>query len=254
MRIIFLTTIQVILYLSSTAAYSDDAAGALESASSKGAYIGGAISKDTGYYNFNRRDVIPPLSFIDQDISVLNGTGAGGEIYVGYRLPMSNRFTVAIEGFYDRSNHRAKFNLLDTNTAYSRQLVGSFQQKRLSGLVVRSGFYVNPKSVLYGRAGYIVSQVTLNGNISQSGQPPFGIIAGSLNRPVNSDGVQLGLGIEIEVISRLNLRFEWDWNRVENYVFNNVIRDSQGNRFMVYRTASHPTLEQVKLGLNWLFA
>lgn len=223
------------------------------SLSGQGVYLGASISKDSGYYNFNRRDLTPPLSFIDQDISVLNGTGVGGEVYLGYKYPLLTRYSIALEGFYNRSSHSADFNLLDSNIFYTRQLIGSFKQKWLAGVAVRPGIYFIPQGFFYGRAGYIVSDVRLNGNIIQTGTAPFGSFSGNLNRPVDSEGLQLGLGMEIQVIPRLNIRLEWDWNKMEDYVFNNVIRDSLGNSYAIFRTASNPTLEQIKLGANWSF-
>ncbi|HAU1151749.1 TPA: hypothetical protein JBI12_07345 [Legionella pneumophila] len=219
----------------------------------QGIYLGTSISKDTGYYNFNRRDLTPPLPFIDQDITVLNGTGVGGEVYLGYKYPLLTRYSIALEGFYNRSSHSADFNLLDSNAFYTRQLTGSFKQKWLAGVAVRPGIYFIPQGLFYGRAGYIVSEVRLNGNIVQTGTAPFGSFSGNLSRPVDSEGLQLGLGMEIQVIPRLNIRLEWDWNKMKDYVFNNVIRDSLGNSYTIFRTASNPTLEQIKLGANWSF-
>ncbi|CZH45555.1 Opacity protein and related surface antigens [Legionella pneumophila] len=219
----------------------------------QGIYVGASVSKDTGYYNFNRRDLTPPLSFVDQDITVLNGTGIGGEIYLGYKYPLLTRYSIALEGFYNRSSHSADFNLLDSNTFYTRQLTGSFKQKWQAGVAVRPGIYFIPQGLFYGRAGYLVSDVRLNGNIAQIGTAPFGSFSGNLNRSVNSEGLQLGLGMEIQVLPKLNIRLEWDWSKMEDYIFDNVIRDSLGNSYAIFRTSSNPTLEQIKLGVNWSF-
>ncbi|QBR82932.1 hypothetical protein E3983_00300 [Legionella israelensis] len=193
------------------------------------------------------------LYYLSIRISVLSGTGGAGEVYLGYKYSFFYRYSVALEGFYNRSFNSASFNLLDTNTLYSRQLTGSFKQKWLAGIVLRPGVYFTSKSLFYGRVGWIKSEVTLDGNIIQNGVAPYGSFSGDLNRPVDLNGIQLGLGMELQIIPRLNLRLEWDWNRVQDYVFNNVIRDSMGNPFAIFRTASHPTLEQIKLGLNWCF-
>jgi len=58
----------------------------------------------------------------------------------------------------------------------------------------------------------------------------------------------------LELTKNWRCRVEWDWNRLQDFIFDSQDRDSNNHRYQTTRIAKHPILEQFKLGLNWCFA
>lgn len=214
-------------------------------------YLGLSVIKDTANYNFKRNEVSPAINFIDFDHFAWNGSGVGGEIYLGYDNLFLQHFYLGVEGFYDRSANSGNIYFLDTNTQYTRALNGKFKQKWQSGIVIRPGISIASTGILFARVGWIVSEISLGGSITQSGS--VGSFSGQFSTNKKKEGIQLGAGMELKLVKGLRGRLEWDWNRLQSYSFNSHGKDSNKHSYATFRIAKHPILEQFKIGLNWRF-
>lgn len=215
-------------------------------------YFGLSAIKDTAQYNFKRNESSPAIQFVDFDLFDWNGSGAGGEVYIGYENIFSQHFYLGVEGFYNSSSNSGTIYFVDKNSQYTRTLNGTFKQKWQSGIALRPGLSLTSTSVIYARAGWLVSDIDLGGSIVQSGIA--GSFSGQFSNHRNSKGVQLGTGMELKLIKGLKARIEWDWNRLQSYPFDSSGRDSNNHSYTTTRIAKHPILEQFKIGLNWRFS
>jgi opacity protein-like surface antigen len=215
-------------------------------------YFGFSVIRDTAYYNFKRDETSPELNFTDFDHFDWNGKGIGGEIYLGYEKFFLTHYYLGLEGFFNCSSNEGKIYFFDSNELYSRILKGTFKQKWQSGLAIHPGFYLPSVGIIYGRAGWIISDINLSGSITQTG--PFGSFSGKFSNTRKKNGVQLGTGLELELTKNWRCRFEWDWNRLQDFIFDSQGKDSNNHRYQTTRIAKHPILEQFKLGLNWRFS
>ncbi|HHL3491691.1 TPA: outer membrane protein [Legionella pneumophila] len=215
-------------------------------------YFGFSVIRDTAYYNFKRDETSPELNFTDFDHFDWNGKGIGGEIYLGYEKFFLTHYYLGLEGFFNRSSNEGKIYFFDSNELYSRILKGTFKQKWQSGLAIHPGFYLPSVGIIYGRAGWIINDINLSGSITQTG--PFGSFSGKFSNTRKKNGVQLGTGLELELTKNWRCRFEWDWNRLQDFIFDSQGKDSNNHRYQTTRIAKHPILEQFKLGLNWRFS
>ncbi|STX39793.1 Opacity protein and related surface antigens [Legionella feeleii] len=225
---------------------------AIHAQDSQGFYLGISAIKDTSSYDFKRVETSPGLLFIDQDRFDWNGSGFGGELYIGYGSSLASRFFLAGEGFYNVSSNSGNIAFIDSNTLYTRQLHGKFRQRWQYGFAVRPGIYLYKQALFYGRIGWIVSNIQLSGGIQQTGN--MGAFAGNFSSDKNCQGLQLGLGMEIPLISRLIARLEWDWNSLQDFSNQSFVRDTNHNPYTTFRNAFNPTLEQIKLGVRWTFS
>ncbi|KTD43058.1 outer membrane protein [Legionella parisiensis] len=214
-----------------------------------GLYLGLSAIKDTASYDFKRTESNNALPFLDLDHFDWHGSGYGGEIFLGYGKRFINNFYLALEGFYDVSSNKGTIKFTDSNALYTRNLHGTFRQRWQYGVATRPGFYFNEYSLLYGRIGYLISNIQLSGGITQTGE--IGSFSGKFSSDKNCQGLQLGLGVEMAVSSRLNARVEWIWNSLQNFTNQSLIKDSNLNPYTTFRKASHVTLEQIKVGLRW---
>ncbi|HAT2124307.1 TPA: outer membrane beta-barrel protein [Legionella pneumophila] len=215
-------------------------------------YFGFSVIRDTAHYNFKRNETSQELNFTDFDHFDWHGSGLGGEIYLGYEKFFRTHYYFGLEGFFNRSSNEGKIYFFDSNELYSRILKGSFKQKWQSGLAIHPGIYLPSVGIIYGRVGWIVSDVNLSGSITQSG--PLGSFSGRFSNTKKKNGVQLGTGLELELTQNWRCRVEWDWNRLQDFTFDTQGKDSNNHRYQTTRIAKHPILEQFKLGLNWRFS
>ncbi|QLZ68478.1 hypothetical protein FOLKNPGA_01257 [Legionella sp. PC1000] len=214
-----------------------------------GLYLGLSVIKDTASYNFERIESSNALPFLDFDHFDWHGSGYGGELFLGYGKRFINNFYLALEGFYNASSNEGNIEFTDSNALYTRALHGTFRQRWQYGIAARPGFYLNEHSLLYGRIGYLISNIQLSGGITQTGV--LGNFSGKFSSDKDCQGLQLGLGMEIAVNSKLNARIEWVWNTVQDFANQSLIKDSNLNPYTTFRTASNVTLEQIKIGLRW---
>ena len=214
-----------------------------------GFYLGLSAIKDSASYDFQRTESSYALPFLDFDHFDWHGSGYGAEFYLGYGKKFINNTYLALEGFYNRSTNKGSIAFIDSNALYNRQLQGAFRQRWQYGVAVRPGFYFNEHSLFYGRIGYLISNIQLSGSITQTGI--VGSFGGNFSSDKDCQGLQLGLGVEIAVTTQLNARLEWVWNALEDFSNRSLIKDSNLHPYTTFRTASNPTLEQIKLGLRW---
>ena len=214
-----------------------------------GLYLGLSAIKDTSSYNFRRAESSNSSLFLDFDHFDWHGAGYGGEVFLGYGKQIIKNLYLAVEGFYDASSNEGNIKFIDSNTLYTRNLHGTFRQRWQYGIVARPGFNLNEYAQLYGRVGYVISNIQLSGGISQTGV--LGGFSGEFSSNKNCQGVQLGLGAEMPLNSRLNARIEWVWNSLQNYTNQSLIKDSNLNTYTTFRRAANITLEQIKIGLSW---
>ncbi|WP_454784036.1 outer membrane protein [Legionella sp. WA2024007413] len=214
-----------------------------------GLYLGLSGIKDNSSYNFRRAESSTSSLYLDFDRFDWYGSGYGGEIFFGYGKRVIKNFSLAIEGFYDASSNEGNIKFIDSNTLYTRNLHGTFRQRWQYGIVARPGFNINEYAQLYGRVGYLISNIQLSGGITQTGV--LGGFSGKFSSDKNCQGLQLGLGVEMPLNSRLNARIEWVWNSLQNFTNQSLIKDSNLNTYTTFRRASNITLEQIKVGLSW---
>lgn len=221
-------------------------------ASANGFYIGASGIKDNAEYDFKRVETAPSGPFLDQFRIDWSGEGFAGEVFAGYHYRFIERFDLGLEAFYDRSSNDGDIGFLQSNSLYTRELSGKYKQRWQYGLALKPGYYITDAVLLYGRLGWIKDNIQLSGHIIQTGS--LGFFAGSFASDQDKEGLQLGIGTQIQIINQLHLRLEWDYNSLNNFSNSSQVKSSTGLQFVTYRTAFKPKIEQFKLGLSWEFA
>jgi len=164
-----------------------------------GLYLGLSVIKDTASYDFERTESSNALPFLDFDHFDWHGSGYGAEFFLGYGKRFINKFYLAVEGFYNVSSNEGNIKFTDSNALYTRELHGTFRQRWQYGIVARPGLYFNESSLLYGRIGYLISNIQLSGGITQTGA--LGNFSGKFSSDKDCQGFQLGLGVEGAVLT-----------------------------------------------------
>lgn len=183
-----------------------------------GAYAGGSIG-----YSFAADDDIgirdPGMNAALGDVDI---SGATAGLHVGYRWQRGN-WVFGPELWVEGGN------VDDTTTIAGYGDVTS-ELNYLAGLQLKTGYVVNPQTLVYGTVGYV--------------RGDFDYSVGDQTEGYTPDGYSLGLGVERKLRDNLALFAEWQYRDFGK----EDVRFSNGTA--TYATPEH---HNIKLGVNFSF-
>lgn len=197
-----------------------------------GFYAGVGIGRDTA--NFDQKLTINSTAFVaDNDA---NGSGALGTVFAGYSW-LFNKFYLA-------SELNAALSSIDHHSYVSSTTVPAFTLNNryaianTVGISLLPGIKITDASLIYGRLGYVRSQLKIDSQINNSTTSDTHYL----------DGFRYGVGLETQFTRNLGLRLEYDHTDYQSY----SLTTSVGG---VNATASvKPKSDQGILSLVWYFA
>jgi len=148
----------------------------------------------------------------------IGDSGWNGEVNAGIGWTFQNHYYLAGEIFGAISS-------VDAKSSAGAFGSSSLKARWSTGIAVIPGIKVTDSTMLYGRVGYILTQFKGSGNA----------LGQSASKSKWKSGIQLGLGMEAMVTNNVSARLEYDWNRYGKL------------------GGSNPTIDQVKLGVEYHF-
>lgn len=231
-----------------------------------GFYIGLGISADAVKFKNHENFVttfsnpqLPPF-FLDQPID-LGGNGVDGQLFVGYGTVFENRYTLAAEAFGDLASAKGIQNSAYIQpTIFSAITTASLRLNNTVGIALLPGFMLNDFTTFYGRIGWAYSSFTR----ARSGLLPSvgeGILVGiPVSTSKNTNGIQLGLGLNAAVNDSFSIRGEYNWEsynevnyHVTSTVNNQTINGFPTNEFLSGHAALKPRVQRFILAVVYHF-
>ena len=185
---------EIQLRILTSAIFATALATSFATAGSAAPFDGPYVGVQVGWQSEKRRDVKSSFGTAPVDDKVNSVIGG---VFAGYDKTVNDRFVVGAEGGLDfASDDEVQSNVAGSN--YSVDPKYSFD------LTARSGYLVNPQTLLYVRGGYT------NARVRTTITNPAGIQSGSDNQ----DGWLAGAGVERQVAQNISARVEYRYSEL----------------------------------------
>lgn len=208
-----------------------------------GGYAGGSIGYAFGGDDEVGADLYEDDVLIDRftDITDLKLKGVNAGLHAGYRWQRGNWVfgpELTIEGG-DISDEQSGSTVLE-GMPVSADIES--QVNYIAGLQLKTGYVVNPQTMVYGTAGYV------RGDFDYTLSAAAGDDSGSLTESYTADGYSLGLGVERKVRDNLSVFAEWQYRNFGKTELTYDLGDGDS-----VRTRATPEHHNIKVGVNFSF-
>lgn len=208
-----------------------------------GGYAGGSLGYAFGGDDEVGADIYEDDVLIDRfnDITDLKVKGLNAGLHAGYRWQRGNWVfgpELWIEGG-DISDEKSGSETVEGD------LVTLGIESKLNyivGLQFKTGYVVNPQTLVYGSAGYVRGDFDyiLSGSVNGEG--------GSITEGYTADGYSLGLGVERKLRDNLSVFAEWQYRNFGKTEVTYDLGDGDA-----VRTRATPEHHNIKVGVNFRF-
>lgn len=208
-----------------------------------GAYAGGSIG-----YAFGGDDEVGFDYFEDgemwgrdTDIGDLEVSGANAGLHVGYRW-QRNKWVLGPELTIEGGNISDEFSATEIDED-GEVFTGAVESELnyVIGLRMKAGYIVNPRTLVYGTAGFVRGDFdyTVSGSAED--------LSVSTTEGYTANGYSLGAGVERKLSDRMSMFAEWQYR---NFGKEDVTFGTRAESAVTRATPEHHNL---KLGLNFRF-
>ncbi|QIR86155.1 outer membrane protein [Paracoccus sp. AK26] len=207
-----------------------------------GGYVGGHIGYAFGGDDEVGADIYEDDAFLGSlsDLTTLKVKGLGAGVHLGYRWQRGNWVfgpELTLEGG-DISDDKSGSDSVDGDD----YTVGiESKVNHIVGLQFKTGYAVNPQTLVYGTAGYVRGDFDYILSASVNGD------GGSITEGYTADGYSLGLGVERKIRDNLSVFAEWQYRNFGK----TEITFTEGSDAIA--TNATPEHHNVKVGVNFSF-
>lgn len=207
-----------------------------------GGYAGGSIGYAFGGDDEVGADLFEDDVLVDRvsNITNLKVKGLNAGLHLGYRWQRGNWVfgpEISLEGG-NISDDDSGSGIVDGEAV----TVGlESKVNHIIGLQFKTGYAVNPETLIYGSAGYVRGDFDyiLSAAVDGSG--------GSITEGYDADGYSLGLGVERKLRDNLSVFAEWQYRSFGK----TEVRFTEGADTLVTRAT--PEHHNIKVGVNFSF-
>lgn len=174
------------------------------------------------------------------DITNLDVSGLNGGLHLGYRWQRGSWVfgpELTIEGGDINDTQGGSDVVAGETIEFSLESKVNY----IAGLQMKAGYVVNPKTMVYGTAGYV------HGDFDYVLSGSYGGEAGSVNEDYTANGYSLGAGVERKLNERWSMFAEWQYR---NFGKTDVTFADGADELVTRATPEHHNL---KLGVNFAF-
>lgn len=207
-----------------------------------GGYVGGSLGYAFGGDDEVGADIYENDVLVDRfnDLTTLKIKGLNAGLHAGYRWQRGNWVfgpELTIEGG-NISDDKSGSGTVDGDPV---TLGLESQVNYIAGLQFKTGYVVNPQTLVYGTAGYVRGDFDYTLSASVDGE------SGSLTDSYTADGYSLGLGVERKVRDNLSVFAEWQYRSFGK----TDIAFTDGTDAITTRAT--PEHHNIKVGVNFSF-
>lgn len=207
-----------------------------------GGYVGGHIGYAFGGDDAVGAEIYEGDAFLgsERDLTDLKVKGLNAGVQLGYRWQRGNWVfgpELTIEGG-DIGDDKSGSATVDGSAV---TLGIESKVNHIAGLRFKTGYAVNPETLVYGSAGYVRGDFDYILSASIDGE------GGSMTEGYTADGYSLGLGVERKVRDNLSVFAEWQYRNFGK----EEVSFADGEAAIV--TNATPEHHNIKVGVNFSF-
>lgn len=219
-----------------------------------GFYAGAGVGRDSVNFNTATTNIwtfTPEV--VSRATSDDGASGFLGSLFAGYRWDITDKFSLAgelnVEG--STAEHTDRGSASD-GVVFAKD---KYSLDRGVGLSILPGFKIASKTRLYGRLGYVRSNLnidTLIPDADTSIDRANNYTSYSASKALN--GVRYGLGIETEVTHNVGLRLDYSRTNYQSYSFSKTSNSAlYSNLAKTTSLRVTPNSDQIELGVDYYF-